>query len=128
MASYNNGGADATSVTANGTAMVNMYANGVLIWSAGSTQTDTPTCIWIRDNKSSITMAFQNNDASDAEIFADIDVTPPTTSRGIVASGNDTGSITFSGLQGGTWYWFYCSAQASGETMSEIDSLYEDTD
>ena len=123
-------GTTVSRVFVNGTEITgDVTVNGTVVFTGQQAQTDDPTIVYVRENKSSITLKFQNNDASSATIYADIEPTnPPTTNRGVVASNDDTGNVTFSGLQSQTTYTFYCSAQASGESMSNVVSAQFTTD
>lgn len=95
------------------------------VWEASIQQTATPTLIdatGIRDTN--YRYRVQNNDDSSATIYSDVSTNPPTTSRGLIASGAQT-SIIDTGIPkvliGAV---VYARAQASGKAMSTVTSMY----
>lgn len=94
------------------------------VWEASTPQTSTPMLIDETGIRTTVRYSVRNNDTSSATIYSDVSTTPPTTSRGVIASGAKT-TIINTGIPielSGTV--IYARAQASGKTMSAITSLY----
>lgn len=95
------------------------------VWKVSTPQTSAPSIFDSTGPRDIYTMyRVWNNDASSANIYSDVTTSPPTTSRGLIASGTQTASIStgfLKALSGGV---IYARAQASGKTMSAITSMY----
>lgn len=78
----------------------------------------TPTITEVSKTQTSITVYVTNNDNLTAEIFCDLGINPPTTSRGSIVSLGNTNNITFSGLNPNTTYNIY----AQGKNITKLDS------
>ena len=94
-------------------------------WTSSIQQTSAPSISNSTGPRDIYTMyRVRNNDTSSATIYSDAGTTPPTTSRGLIASGAQTASISTGwpkAISGGV---IYARAQASGKTMSTVTSMY----
>lgn len=94
------------------------------VWEASIQQTATPTIIDETGIRPTIRYRVRNNDASSATIYSDVSTNPPTTSRGLIASGAQTSIINTGISKDLVGTVVYARAQASGKTMSTVTSMY----
>jgi len=91
-------------------------------------QTETPTIADISFGATSVNYTVFNNDNSTATIRSELNDSTPDTFRENVPGNTLSGLIITSGLTQNTSYTIYATAQASGETVSNVKSYGFTTD
>lgn len=119
-------GVTVTSIKLNSTEIEKEELNGTVVYDTGGYSSKT-TSPYIQDMTDSSTYKYRvkNLDSNSATIYADYNVSPPTTNRGTIASGTYTTTIN-TGIPSalGGYMTIYARAQASGKAISDIVSLY----
>lgn len=95
------------------------------VWQVGTPQTVAPTLYSQTGSKPpyAISVRARNDDSSgSATILMDIDVSPPTTNRGLIAYNSYTSYL--SATVPGVPVAVYATAQVSGELKSTVTSIY----
>ena len=113
-------GTTVTTVYFNGTNVSTVYFNGTNVFSSAPVQTATPSISAGAYLGSLWYIQVTNNDGSTATIYAEENDSTPDINRGSVASGSSV-QVTSSQPSFAT-FTMYATAQASGETLSNVAS------